>query len=914
MHAKKYSVLRRLQTYSKLFLCGLLLVSIGVSLFLTLSEINRQRALEAVQDYWRSDYDILVRPAGSTFLYDTAGNRLIEPNFLSGQQGGITDEQLALIKTVAGIEVAAPVSFLGYFPVGMLIEGEEVNDDPANAEAPWLVYKDVRTFTMHDGWRDATSSDTLYTVENRTDDFLLEPTTGTIKYIDGDGKEYLLPQSIASIFANPSSGEKKIRLSGKEDWESALAYYEREHMQPIYGYKYNGLFNLYLPVAAIDPQAEQALVGLEEAMKEGRYLSVEDSFIEPTASSMNSYFIPVLINENSFQNITINIKTYRLTDPAQENLSRSLSSEGITYLEGMPSELLGEKTITLHDYFLQYVQVFMERGGTVGGTMGGNLWYYLRPSPVQYTQAGGQEAALSISPFSISQYGPIPGVSSEPAQGAYRRALRDDFILVEKHIGYTFGFTPVGIYSLSDLPGSTINQVPQELYSAPLALLREDAQRNVPDREVTIIPTNNPLGYLSQPPVVLTTLPAAKFLAQRDDYISAVRIRVAGVETAGEDAQRKIEQVTREIKERTGLQVDITLGSSPQPMLVDVQGSEKVEALGKVEELWVRQLVGITLQRDFTRFDALLFVALFFSFAVFMYTSAALNLAGRQGEIGVLKTVGWKDKHILGYLLSEVLLLAFITGCIAFAATLGITALLGHPIALDRAGLVFPLMLGLFALGTALPFAQAARRSPLSLLGLGELREGKGQASDFNMRSLPGRNISKQRARFTTATLGLIPAFLALILFFFITLIMAGELSGSLLGQHIQVLIQPYHYVLMALILLVGQLILMNISGINIKKRQNEIGVLQTAGWKPITMIAAFLKETLYSTLASALLAAGITIGLLSLLQGGFQLQFLWAVPLGLLLAGVMSLIAMLYPRHLVRKTQVAELLQKRSS
>jgi ABC-type antimicrobial peptide transport system permease subunit len=492
--------------------------------------------------------------------------------------------------------------------------------------------------------------------------------------------------------------------------------------------------------------------------------------------------------------------------------------------------------------------------------------------------------------------------------------LRDDFILVEKHIGYTFGFTPVGIYSLSDLPGSTINQVPQELYSAPLALLREDAQRNVPDREVTIIPTNNPLGYLSQPPVVLTTLPAAKFLAQRDDYISAVRIRVAGVETAGEASQRKIERVAREIEERTGLQVDITLGSSPQPMLVDVQGSENVEALGKVEELWVRQLVGITLQRDFTRFDTLLFAAMFFSFGIFMYTSAALNLVGRQGEIGVLKTVGWKDKHILGYLLSEALLLAFITGCIAFAATLGITALLGHPIALDRAGLVFPLMLGLFVLGTALPFAQAARRSPLSLLGLGELREGKGQTSNFNMRSLPGRNISKQRARFATATLGLIPAFLALILFFFITLIMAGELSGSLLGQHIQVLIQPYHYVLMALILLVGQLILMNISGINIKKRQNEIGVLQTAGWKPITMIAAFLKETLYSTLGSALLAAGITIGLLSLLQRGFQLQFLWAVPLGLLLAGVMSLIAMLYPRHLVRKTQVAELLQKRSS
>lgn len=900
-------LLKRLKAYNRIFLIGLVLISIGVSLFFTLNEINRDQALEQVQDYWRTDYDILVRPAGSTFLYDETGNRLVEPNFLSGQQGGITDEQLALINSIDGIEVAAPVAFLGYFPVGMLIGGEEVDDDPANAEAPWLVYKDVRTFTMSDGWQEAVASDTFYTVENHSDDFSLDPYTGALSFTGENGEKYPLPQSITSVFANPSGGENKVWILGKENWESTLAYYEREHMQPFYGYYYNGLFNLYLPVAAIDPQAEQALLGLEDALLEGRYLSSTDTYRGP--NDTYSYLIPVLINESSFQNISINIKTYRLTDPAQQNLSQSLSSGGITYLEGMQSELLGEKITTLHDYFLQYIKNSMARGGVVGATMK----TYLRPSPVQYTQTEGQKAALSISPSGTSWYGPIPGVSADPAQGAYRKALVDDFVLVEKHRGYTFEFAPVGIYDLTGLAGSTINQVPQELYSAPTALLREDGDGNVLQQEVTIIPINNPLGYLSQPPVMVTTLPAAKFLAQRDDYISAVRIRVAGVETAGEASQRKIEKVAREIEELTGLQVDITLGSSPQTMLVDVQGSEKVQALGKLEELWVRQLVGITLQRDFTRFDSLLFAAMFFSFGVFIYTSAALNLTGRQQEIGVLKTIGWKDRRILGYLLSEALLLALITGCIAFAATLGITALLGHPITLDRAGLVFPLMLGLMMLGTILPFGQAARRTPLSLLGLGELQEGGGNASAFNMRSLSSRSISKQRLRFATATLGLIPAFLALILFFFITVIMAGELSGSLLGQHIQILIQPYHYLVMGLILLVCQMILLNITTLNISKRQAEIGVLLTAGWKPATILFTFLKETLYSTLGSGLLAAGLAIGLLSAVQGGFQIQFLWAIPLGLLLAGVMGLIAMLYPRHLVGRKRTNRLFQKRS-
>ncbi|HAF61510.1 MAG TPA: hypothetical protein DCK95_04215 [Anaerolineaceae bacterium] len=905
-HKTKF-LLKRLKAYNHIFLIGLILICIGVSLFFTLNEVNQRQALEAVQGYWRTDYDILVRPSGSTFLVDDSGNRLIEPNFLSGQQGGISDEQLELINFIDGIEVAAPVAFLGYFPLGLLVEGEKVNDDPANAEAPWLVYKDVRTFTMNDGWQDAVSSDTLYTVESHTDAFSLEPNTGAVSFVGENGEEYLLPQSITSAFANPSGGKNKIRLSGKEDWENALAYYEREQEQPFYGHTYNGLFNLYLPVAAIDPQAEQVLLGLEEALVEGRYLSSADTYKGP--NNTYSYLIPVLINENSFQNITINIKTYRLTDPAQQNLSQSLSNEGLSYLEGMQSELLGEETTTLHDYFLQYIKIFMEQEGTVGGTM----WTYLRPSPVQYTQTEGQQAALSISPVGTSRYGPILGVSSEPAQGAYRRALIDDFVLVENHRGYTFGFTPVGIYDLSDLQDSTINQVPQELYSAPYALLREDKDGNVLQQGVTIIPTNNPLGYLSQPPVVLTTLPAAKFLAQRDDYISAVRVRVAGVETAGEEAQQKIEKVARQIEEATGLQVDITLGSSPQTMLVDVQGSDTVEALGKLEELWVRQLVGITLQRDFTRFDTLLFAAMFFSFGVFIYSSAALNLTGRQGEIGVLKTIGWKDKRILGYLLSEALLLALITGCIAFVATTGITHSLEIPIAFNRSGLIFPVMLGLFALGTALPFWQAARRSPLSLLGLGELRVGKGTTSKLDIQSLSSKNISMQRSRFTTATLGLIPAFLALILFFFITVIMAGELSGSLLGQHIQILIQPYHYGIVAIILLVCQLILMNITTLNINKRQAEIGVLLTAGWKPSTILFTFLKETLYSALGSALLAALLAIGLLSLVQGGFQIQFLWAIPLGLFLAGVMDLIAMLYPRHLIRRGQTGRLFHKKS-
>jgi len=47
--------------------------------------------------------------------------------------------------------------------------------------------------------------------------------------------------------------------------------------------------------------------------------------------------------------------------------------------------------------------------------------------------------------------------------------------------------------------------------------------------------------------------------------------------------------------------------------------------------------------------------------------------------------------------------------------------------------------------------------------------------------------------------------------------------------------------------------------------------------------------------------------------QGGFQVQFLWAVPASLVLAGVMDCFAMLFASFLVREKRTGRLFQKRS-
>lgn len=69
---------------------------------------------ETVNENWRGAYDILVRPEGARSALEERLN-LVEPNFLmfSGE-GGISGDQVEKVREVEGVEVAAPISMVGY--------------------------------------------------------------------------------------------------------------------------------------------------------------------------------------------------------------------------------------------------------------------------------------------------------------------------------------------------------------------------------------------------------------------------------------------------------------------------------------------------------------------------------------------------------------------------------------------------------------------------------------------------------------------------------------------------------------------------------------------------------------------------------------------------------------------------------
>jgi hypothetical protein len=78
-----------------------------------LSTRARVEITSQVDAHWRGAYDILVRPGGSrTDAATTDG--LIERNFLGFTgSGGISPDELSKIRRLDGVEVAAPIAFVG---------------------------------------------------------------------------------------------------------------------------------------------------------------------------------------------------------------------------------------------------------------------------------------------------------------------------------------------------------------------------------------------------------------------------------------------------------------------------------------------------------------------------------------------------------------------------------------------------------------------------------------------------------------------------------------------------------------------------------------------------------------------------------------------------------------------------------
>jgi hypothetical protein len=527
---------------------GLVALSTGVVSVTAASQTTLIVADRDLAEYWRTTYDILVRPKGARSSIEEAYG-LVEANHLSGIWGGITFEQYEMIKNIPGVETAAPIAMIGY----------------VSAWAP----NEQLSFSRGHG---------AYVLEQEV---LINEACQYLETLTGYQPKTFIYYDPGIVF-DPHEYNRIY-------FEGGITLVDRVGLLPGGGVQFPIL------MAGIDPQEEAALIPLEETVWQGRYLQpdeslelkvqmvwVEESVMPERPEPIN---LPILINTTIYIDLVHYAELKHVLLPeGKDSLESVMASGGSAFLDNLPAEGTGISQMDSQAIYQRMIELITPRVRMPGSI----------PSPQMYL---GHSAALSTPSGLIYQESSVPfhydGLvlslqlpatrDEDRSQPQYRASLAPG----EAEFNIWYLWDVIGIFDIEDLPlPAEVSSVPLETYFPPVAILRYDERGSPVDPRCTLNPTLNPEGYIQPPPLVLTTLQAAHAL-RGEEAISAIRVRVGDIDGFTPYAQRKIEAIAIEIARRTGLEVDIMAGSSPRRILVHVPG------IGYVEEQWIQKGVNL---------------------------------------------------------------------------------------------------------------------------------------------------------------------------------------------------------------------------------------------------------------------------------------------------------------------------------
>ena len=853
------------QRLSRQFLLAAGLFSIGAGMLLvaSASQTTVVVADRALSGYWRTTYDILVRPKGARAPIEEKYG-LVEANHLSGSRGGITFEQYESIKAIPGVEIAAPIAMLGYLEGVAPTEGMRIPPRPG-------VYRFDEMTTLDDGAR-------AYAVpgfpERRYYSFDLNP---------GE----LTP----------------------DDFKSALEIENLYVVSPgdIPGDVINGLVVFPFLIAGIDPAQEAALMRLDRTIVKGRYLRGDESLKSPyRVESLNpeanpdpklegAIDLPILINSTNYVNVTDHTELKRVILPPEvSTVENILARGGIDYLDSLPTETLSVAQADNRRLYPQMIESLNSQEIMLAG-----LGTSSNPSPLAYQESATpfpyQGLVLAIEEPRLSQDG----------WPQYRVSEAVEFNVF-------FWWDIKGVFNIEGLPKpADVSRVPLETYFPPVAILRYDEQGNPVNPPRELRPTLNPAGYIQPPPLLLTTLEAARAL-RGDASISAIRVRVAlegcppeqpETCTLTDAAQRKIEAIAIEIAKQTGLDVDIMVGSSPTRVLVHVPG------IGYVEEQWIQKGVNLVYKQGIQTGNWLLLGTLLIAGALFTLDMAWAEVVSRRRVIALQKALGWRSRTVFRQIVGQVMII----GAIATMAGILIALVLIRWLKWESVPLNLliglPLIvMGLCGIGSLVPAWSASRVPPIIELQRGGVRyQHKRTNAVSSLWRYAWNELKRRTVRSILTGLGSALSAALLTLLLGVTLQQRGMLGGTLLGEFILVNVEGYHYAIVAIGL--GLAFLSTFNGLlgSILERRREIGVLKAIGWRTASIARLFIAQGLL---------LGMVGGSFGTLAGSLAFLYFYksaspdlalVILLGMSLPGLVGALAALYPARLAAKIPPAE-------
>jgi hypothetical protein len=424
----------------------------------------------------------------------------------------------------------------------------------------------------------------------------------------------------------------------------------------------------------------------------------------------------------------------------------------------------------------------------------------------------------------------------------------------------------VGRYDPSKLPGfSPLSKVPLGTYYPP-----EITPANAPSRRAlggkSLLPSANIGGYVSQPPLFLTTLKGMEAFLDPKYYeganasapISMIRVRVRGVNGPDTLSQARVRAVATAIHDATALQVDITAGSSPVQVRVALPAGRFGRPALLLSERWSKK--GVSLQflqaLDHKRFGLLLLILA--SCAVFVGGVAYASVLGRRSELGILRCLGWPKRAVFTSVLAELAVVGLVAGALAALVSLAAVPRLAPGGSRWTAALAVPVSVLMALLAGLIPARNAARVAPIAVVSdpIVAPRKRRPNGGIFSMavanaRRAPVRNLA--------AGSGLLVASAALTVLVGIDAAFRGSVVGTLLGAAVSVKVRGLDFLAVAVVAILGAVSLLNAVLQSFRERRQETATLKAIGWGEAHILRLAAAEA--SLVAAICATAGGVVG-----------------------------------------------------
>jgi putative ABC transport system permease protein len=907
---------RRLILEPRRFVAMGVTVLLAVTAFVVLTGSTRTSTLRTtatVNANFRSSYDILVRPTGSQTAIEAETGR-VRPNYLSGIFGGIRRDQVAAVEDIPGVEIAAPIAMLGQVlqTVAYPVDVSEL----VPREGPFLLRFRSSEHTMRGLASVAGPAGYFYLSDAK---LVRDLSADDLPVVEtGPGKDpvvclSLSPTSVDSPFDPLSvwSAQCWDRIGGfaGERW---ITDSDRFVIQ----------LHLSFPVmlAAIDPVAAAELTGLDEAMVSGRYLLPADRV--GTGNAYGGKGVPALASSVSLVDQSSTFAVQRLDQSAVNRLRSGMSfAQARRFIRSRPGSTVLTKTVSADQVHQAWLRGTEDRPRP---SVHPRLLF--TTSPVHYTKRGDALAPRPVrsdtSVWRTYMYGnePFAAVPQTASDTSYRtitpilgRGADAQGLLHSVELTTVGSFDPRKIRSVSAL-----SEVPLETYRPPTAEPGDARTRRLLGGR-PLLPDTNPAGYLQAPPLMLTTLKALPAFTDPDAFtfppgselprapISVVRVRVEGVTGTDPVSRERVRLVAERIQRRTGLDVDITVGSSPAPTSVVLPATRHGAPALRIEEKWVQKGVAAAVIKAIDQKSLALFALILLASALSVAISATAAVRARRRQLGVLACMGWRPSTLLRSVMTEMLTLGTVAGVLGALVAVPVGAVLQVDVPWWRAAIALPAAIAIAALAGALPAWHASRSLPADAVRPAVMAPRK----PIPLRGVPGMAWSyvrrtPGRAAAGAAALGLgvatMTALAGVVVGF------QGAVVGTLLGNAISVQARPVDLISAIFLGVLGLGCLLDILYLDIREEASRYASLQAAGWRDGTLAGLIVWQAIITAAIGAIL--GVGIGLVGLAALAPLNPRVWLTAGSLMVVAVaVAGVAALLPAQSLRNLPTARLL-----